>query len=138
MDRFRDKALLLQFAGSLLGVLVAFQLGVNDEQAGLWLAAINGVISAISAVFVRPLSPTIISGAFMALAALVGGYGFELTPEKLSAINLALVMAVTFFFIRPNSTPASDPQPGQGITPVEAARFDGSGTTTVRATGARL
>lgn len=115
MGKFRDPMALSQFLGSLLGVLVAFNLGVTDEQAALWLAAIMGVVAAINAAFVRPISPALITGAVTVLADLIAGYGFEIGAEKVSAVNLAIAMGLAFFFVRPNSTPKADPAAGQGI-----------------------
>lgn len=115
MGKFRDPMALSQFLGALLGVLVAFNLGVTDEQAALWLAAIMGAVAAVNAVFVRPIAPALITGAVTALADLVGGYGFEIGAEKLSAVNLAIAMGLAFFFVRPNSTLKADPAAGQGV-----------------------
>lgn len=122
MNRFRDPVLVAQFVASALGVLVAFKMGVNDEQAALWLAGFNAVVAAVGAFVVKPVSPSVIGGAFNALAALVGGYGFELPPEQLAALNGLIAMAVVFFFVRPNSTLAADPQPGQGVPLAVASR----------------
>lgn len=113
--KFRDPTLLIQFIGALLSVLVAFNLGLSDEQAALWMAVIAGVFSAINAAVVRPISPAAFTGLVTAVAALVGGYGFEIGPEKLSAINFAVTMGIALFFTRPNVTPVKDPQAGQGV-----------------------
>lgn len=125
MGKFRDPTILLQFLGALLGVLVAFNLGLTDEQAALWMAVIAAVFSAINAVMVRPIAPAAFTGLVTAVATLIGGYGFEIGPEKLSALNFAVTMGIALFFTRPNVTPTSDPQAGQGVPPVVAARTRG-------------
>lgn len=125
MGRFRDPTLVTQFLGALLGVLVAFNLGLTDEQAALWMAVIAAVFTAINAVLVRPITPAALTGLVTAVAALIGGYGFEIGPEKLSAINFAVTMGLAFFFTRPNVTPKADPQPGQGVSTVMASRIRG-------------
>lgn len=125
MARFRDPTLLLQFIGAVLGVLVAFNLGLTDEQAALWLAAIAAIFSAINAVMVRPIAPAAFTGLIAAVVALIAGYGFEIGPEKVSAINFVVTMGIALFFTRPNVTPVSDPQPGQGVSTAVASRIRG-------------
>lgn len=113
--------LVSQFVGAVIGVLVAFNLGVNDEQAALWLAAINALVALATAIIVRPVAPALVTGAFTATVMLTAGYGFELAPQQVSAINLVLAMGLAFFFTRPNSTPASSPALGQGVTSKDVA-----------------
>jgi hypothetical protein len=125
MSKFRDPTALLQFVGALLGVLVAFNLGLTDEQASLWLAAISALFTAVNAVMVRPITPAAITGLVSAVATLIAGYGFEIGAERVSAINFAVTMALALFFARPNVTPVSDPQPGQGVTTAVASRIRG-------------
>lgn len=120
MEKFRDPTALLQFLGALLGVVVAFNVGLTDEQAALWLAAITALFTAVNAFLVRPIAPAAITGAVSAVASLIAGYGFEIGAQRVSAINFAVTMGLALFFARPNSTPISDPQSGQGV-PVAVA-----------------
>lgn len=116
MHRFRDPAMLTQFAGAAIGLLVAFNFGVTDEQAALWLTAIMMAVSAVSAALVKPWSPSILTGLISSAAALTAGYGFEIGAERVAAVNLFVSMAIAMWFMRPNSTPKSDPAIGQGVT----------------------
>jgi hypothetical protein len=128
--KFRDPTLLIQFLASILGVVVALNVGLSDEQAALWLAGINALFGAINAVFVRPIAPAMFTGLVSAAAAIVAAYGFEIRPELLAAINFAVVNGIALFFTRPNVTPVSDPQAGQGV-PEKVATQIRSGTSVV-------
>lgn len=116
MHRFRDPAMMAQFVGAALGLLVSFNLGVTDEQAALWLTAIMMLVSAVSAALVKPWSPSILTGLISSAAALTAGYGFEIDPGQVGAVNLFVSMAIAMWFMRPNSTPKADPAVGQGVT----------------------
>lgn len=120
MHRFRDQAMMSQFVGAMLALLVAFNLGVSDEQAALWLSAITMLFSVVAAALVKPWAPSIFTGLISSAASLAVAYGFEIDPGQLGAVTFAVSMGVGMFFMRPNSTPKSDPAVGQGVTSKDA------------------
>lgn len=83
---------------------------ISGAQAALIVAAINAVAGAINAWAVRPISPVAFTYAVGAAAALVAGYGFNVSDASLSAINLAVVPVLALLSrgqVSPEETPVS-------------------------------
>lgn len=107
----REPALVVGFVGAVLSVLVGLNLEhLSSEQAGLIVAALGALVGGITAIFTRPVAP----GAFLALvtagAALAAGYGLELSPTMIGAIN-GLVIATLNFITRGQVSPADQVDP---------------------------
>jgi hypothetical protein len=88
----RDPALWLAFLTAVISIAgtLGFRL-LDQEQAALWNVAINAVAGAITAYFVRPISPVAFTYAIAALAQLGAAYGLNLTEPQLSQINAIVV-----------------------------------------------
>lgn len=88
----REPALVLSVVSATLSLLATFRLdGLNDEQAALIVALISAVFAAISAAVTRPVAPSAFTGVVTAGAALLAGYGMDVPPETIGAINAALL-----------------------------------------------
>lgn len=116
----REPTLVLQTIQGLLALLVTFQFPwLTEEHAGLWVAAIAALFASINGWMVKPTSPAVFVGVVLAGAALISGYGFDLKPEMVGAVNGALTALLTLAF-RNQVTPEADPLPGGGV-PVAVA-----------------
>lgn len=107
--RFRpEPALIFAAIGAVLSVLVAAKLpGITAEQSALIVTAINAVYGIVVALRTRPVAPAAFSAAIAALAALTAGYGFNVDPGLVGAINGA-VLAVLAMLTRPQVTAVGD------------------------------
>jgi hypothetical protein len=81
---------LIMFAGTL-----GFS-ALGENQAGLWVAAVNAVFAAFLAWTTRPLSPGVFAMALSALIALGAGYGVNLTEVQINGLNGLLVPILMF------------------------------------------
>ena len=100
-DRRPEPALIFAAVGSLLSVLVAAKVpGITAEQAALIVTAISAVYGIVVALRVRPVAPPAFTAGIAALAALTAGYGFNLDPGLVGAINGA-ALAVLAMLTRP-------------------------------------
>jgi hypothetical protein len=83
----------------VIAVLNAIVLGIatlgfrflDNEQAGLIVAAINALFAAVNAYSVRPISPAVFTYAASAIVSVIVSYGFTITPEQLISINAIMV-----------------------------------------------
>jgi hypothetical protein len=100
-----EPALLLQAVSAAFSLLLAFNVGLNAEAAGLWIAVITAVFAAITAWITRPVAPAVFTGIVGAVAALMAGYGYEVRPELIAGIN-ALLLVILAPVIRVQITPA--------------------------------
>ena len=106
----REPTVLLQSVSALLMVFVAFQFpGVSRDQATLIIAFLGAVLGAANAVLVRPVAPAAFVGLVGAGAALLAGYGLELSQEQVGSVSAAVVVALTLF-VRGQVTPVTDPR----------------------------
>jgi hypothetical protein len=64
---------------------------LSQDQAGLWITAVNGVAAIAMVVTVRPIQPGIYTYAIGALVALAAGYGLHVGAETVNGINMAVV-----------------------------------------------
>jgi hypothetical protein len=102
----REPVLYIQFIAAVLGVGVSLGFSwLTGEQAALIVAAINAVFAAWTAALTRPIAPAVFTGAVTALAALVTGYGANLSAEFVGAINLVVVAGLAVL-VRGNVTPS--------------------------------
>jgi hypothetical protein len=109
----REPAAYVNAFAALIALLVGLgAFGLTDTKGQALIAVVSGLTSAVLAFRVRPVVPTILSGAltsgFAALAA------FDVI--HLSASNVGLIVAfaeilLTAIAVRPFSTPVADPAP---------------------------
>jgi hypothetical protein len=105
----REPTAVLQAVSALLAVLVTFGFdGLSAKQAALIVAVLAAGIGVVNAVLVRPVTPAAFTAFVAALAALLTGYGLELSQELVGAVQVAVV-AVLALVVRNQVTPAADP-----------------------------
>lgn len=83
---------------------------LTGDQAALIVVAINAIAGAINAYTVRPVAPAAFTYAVGAIAAVVGSYGFGLTPEQLAGVNgvvIAVLGLLTYGNVSPVETAIS-------------------------------
>jgi hypothetical protein len=108
MNRIRrEPTLILQAVSAVLAILVTFNLhGLSSEQAALIVAAISAVFGVVNAVAVRPVAPAAFTGLVGAAAALLTGYGLNVSPELVASVSAAAV-TVLGLLTRQQVTPAA-------------------------------
>jgi hypothetical protein len=105
----REPTAVLQTVSALLAVLVTFGFdGLSAHQAALIVALLSAGISLVNAFLVRPIAPAAFTGFVTALAALLSGYGLDLSQELVGAVQVAVV-AILALVVRNQVTPAADP-----------------------------
>jgi hypothetical protein len=111
----REPTLVLQTISAALAVLVTFGFsGLSSTQAALIVAALSAIVGAINAALVRPVAPAAFTGLVAALAALVTGYGLDLSQELVGAAQV-LVVTVLALVTRVQVTPNADPRPADQV-----------------------
>ena len=91
----REPTLVIQFVSALLAIGVSFQIpGLSSDQATLIVAALVAVLGVANAVLVRPIAPAAFVGLVGAVAALLAGYGFDLSQELVGSISAAVVVGL--------------------------------------------
>lgn len=102
----REPALVVGFVGAALSVLAAFGLsGLSAEQVALIVAALGAITGAVTAALTRPLAPGAFTAVVAAGVALAAGYGLEVSPEMVGALN-GLVLAGLALLTRGQVSPA--------------------------------
>lgn len=92
----REPALLIGFLASALTLGTSLNLpGVSAEQVSLIVAAITAVAGVVMAVRTRPIAPAAFTTTVAAVAALVAGYGFEVSPGVVGAVNALVLSGLT-------------------------------------------
>jgi hypothetical protein len=105
----REPALIIGAIGAVLTAFAAMELpGLNAGQAAALTGAVTAVIIAATT---RPVGPSLFVAAFVAVAALFGQYGLELSAEVIAGWSAVIVAGLALFGIRPAVTPNNDPQP---------------------------
>lgn len=108
----REPTLYLAVIYAVITVVGTFGLAsLSAEQAGLLNAAIAGVVLAINAYAVRPISPVAFTYAVAAIANLLAAYGIAIPDATMAAIN-GLVVPILALLSRnqvsPKATPISE------------------------------
>jgi len=114
----------------VIAVLNAVVLGIatlgfrflDNDQAGLIVAAINAVFAAVNAYAVRPISPAVFTYAASAIMAVFIGYGFDITPEQLASVNAIMVATlglITRGQVSPQATAISSQSEAAGKPEVQ-------------------
>ena len=106
----REPALWIGAVSGLLslGTALGFD-GLSATQVAAIIAVINAVGAVISALAVRPIGPAVFTNLVAAGAALTSAYGFELSPEIVGGVNVA-VLAVLSLLVRGQVSPTGATQ----------------------------
>lgn len=111
----REPTLLLQAISAILSIGVAVGLpGLSAEQSALVVAVISAFFGVVNALAVRPVAPAAFIGLVGAVAALVTGYGLEVSQELVGSIS-ATVVTVLALLTRVQVTPNADPRPASDV-----------------------
>lgn len=111
----REPTLILQSISALLAVFVAVGIpSLTAETAALIVALIAAGIGVVNAVMVRPLAPAAFTGFIAAGAALLAGYGLELSQEVVGSVSAAVVVLLALL-TRGQVTPSADPRPADHV-----------------------
>ena len=103
----REPALYIGVVSAGLSLLVALNVGgLTSDQAALIVGAITAVGAVITALMTRPIAPAVFTGAVTALAALLAGFHYNVSPGTVAAIN-GLVLAVLTLLTRGQVVPAT-------------------------------
>jgi asparagine N-glycosylation enzyme membrane subunit Stt3 len=106
-----EPALWVGVLASVLSFLVTLNIhGLTDQQAALFVTAVNAVAAVVVAIRTRPIAPAVFTGAVSSVAALAVGYGLHVAPATVGALNL-VVLSVLALVTR-----------GQ-VSPIEVAQF---------------
>lgn len=107
----REPTLIIQALSASLSIVVALGFkSLTAEQASLIIAFITAVFGVVNAIVVRPIAPAAFIAFIGAGAALLAGYGLELSQEFIGAVTTAVV-AFLALATRGQVTPVRDPQP---------------------------
>lgn len=94
-----EPSLVVQFISAALSLLVAFQWdGLSDKNAGAIVAVIVAVGAGINALAVRPIAPVVFTGIVGAFVALLGTYGFHISPEVVAGIDALVITGLGLIF----------------------------------------
>lgn len=83
---------------------------LDQTQAGLIVAAIDGVALAVNAYTVRPVAPAAFTYAVGAVVAVFGAYGYNFTPDQIAGVNgvvVATLALLTYGNVSPQETAIS-------------------------------
>lgn len=105
----REPALWLAVIGAV--VTWAVSLGLDWLNAGQATAIITAITAGVIALTTRPIAPALFVGAVSAGAALFGEYGLNWSDAAVTGLGAIILAAFALFGIRPQATPAADPQP---------------------------
>lgn len=100
----REPALALNTVSALLGLLVTFNVGLTQEQAGWIVAGLSAVLGAVAAAMTRPVAVQAFTTLVATVASAVAAFGYEGDPTTTAGVNAA-VLAVLMFVTRGQVTP---------------------------------
>lgn len=107
----REPTLIIQAFSAALSIVVALGFkNLSAQQASLIIAVITAAFGVANAIVVRPIAPAAFIAFIGAGAALLSGYGLELSQELVGAVTTAVV-AFLALSTRAQVTPVRDPQP---------------------------
>ena len=106
----REPALYLNTLSAVLGLVVTFNVGLTQNQAGWIVAGVSAVLGAIAAALTRPIHVQAFTTLVATVASAVAAFGYNVAPTTTAAIN-GLVLAVLMFLTRGQVTPTSPNAP---------------------------
>lgn len=113
----REPALWLNSLSAVLGLLVTFNVGLTEVQAGWIVTSVSAVLGAIAAALTRPIAVQAFTALVATVASAVAAFGYEVQPTTTAAVNgavLAILMFVTRGQVSP-VTPGRTPAPPQAV-----------------------
>lgn len=105
----REPALWLGLIGAVLTWLVS--LGLDWLNAGQATAIVTFLTAVAIAFTTRPIAPALFVGALAAGAALFAEYELAVSDAFVTGLGAIILAGFALFGIRPQATPAADPQP---------------------------
>ncbi len=106
MTPVREPALYIGVVSAGLSLVVALNVGsLTSDQAALIVAAITAVGGAITAAVTRPIAPAAFTTLVAAVAALLAGFHYDVSPGTVAAVN-GVVLAVLTLLTRGQVSPA--------------------------------
>ncbi|MFI2761430.1 hypothetical protein ACH5A3_21550 [Streptomyces echinatus] len=108
----REPALYLNTLSAVLGLVVTFNVGLTENQAGWIVAGVSAILGAIAAALTRPIAVQAFTTLVATVASAVAAFGYDVAPTTTAAIN-GLVLAVLMFLTRGQVSPASPAAGGQ-------------------------
>lgn len=106
----REPALWLNSLAAVLGLVVTFNIGLTEVQAGWIVAVTSAVLGAIAAALTRPIAVQAFTATVATVASAVSAFGFEVAPTTTAAVN-GCVLAVLMFITRGQVSPITPPAP---------------------------
>lgn len=100
----REPALWLNTLSAVLGLVVTFNVGLSQDQAGWIVAGVSAILGAIAAALTRPIAPQAFTTVVATVASAVAAFGYDVAPTTTAAIN-GVVLAVLMFITRGQVTP---------------------------------
>jgi hypothetical protein len=99
-----EPALIVNLVAATLTMIAAFIPDrISPEVTALWVVAINAVGALIIGLRVRPVAPSLFTNVVGAAAAVVGAYGFDVSPEQVGLINTVVLLGLALV-VRNQST----------------------------------
>ena len=112
----REPALYLNTLSAVLGLVVTFNVGLTQDQAGWIVAGVSAVLGAVAAALTRPIAVQAFTTLVATVASAVAAFGYNVAPTTTAAIN-GLVLAVLMFLTRGQVSPASPSAPAAAEPP---------------------
>lgn len=106
----RDPVLFLNSLAAILGLVVTFNVGLTEDQAGWVVAGVSAVLGAIAAALTRPIAVQAFTTLVATVASAVAAFGYNVAPTTTAAVN-GLVLAVIMFITRGQVSPTSPAAP---------------------------
>jgi hypothetical protein len=114
----REPALALNSLSAILGLVVTFNVGLTQNEAGWTVAGVSAVLGAIAAAVTRPIAVQAFTTLVATIASAVAAFGYNVAPTTTAAIN-GLVLAVLMFITRGQVSPASPAVVPRSARPVQ-------------------
>ncbi|MFG2400783.1 hypothetical protein [Streptomyces lydicus] len=106
----REPALWLNSLSAVLGLIVTFNVGLTEDQAGWIVAGVSAILGAIAAALTRPIAVQAFTTLVATVASAVAAFGYEVRPTTTAAVN-GVVLAILMFITRAQVTPSSPQAP---------------------------
>jgi hypothetical protein len=106
----RDPVLFLNSLSAILGLIVTFNVGLTENQAGWIVAGTSAILGAVAAALTRPIAVQAFTTLVATVASAVAAFGYDVAPTTTAAIN-GLILAVIMFITRGQVSPASPTAP---------------------------
>lgn len=111
----REPGLALNTLSAVLGLLVTFNVGLTENQAGWIVAGTSAILGAIAAALTRPIAVQAFTTLVATVASAVAAFGYDVAPTTTAAINGAL-LAVIMFITRGQVSPSKPDAPATAGT----------------------